>query len=309
MTLPRRATDSVDPVIDIRHLSRTFGRQPALADFTLAVPRGCVLGLVGVNGSGKTTLIKHILGLLKAQSGRVRVFGLDPVADPVGVLSRIGYLSEDCDLPDWMTVAELLRYTAAFYPGWDFELVERWRQLFQLHPTSRVRALSRGLRARLGLLTALGHRPELLILDEPSAGLDPLARRDILAGVVRTVADEGHTVLFSSHLLDEVERIADRIALVDGGRLVFHGPLDEVQQRHRRLTLRFGEPRPVPPTLAGVLAWQGDGQEWTALCERPTEELRQAISHTGGRIVEEAVPGLDEVFAAHAGGYRNREED
>jgi ABC-2 type transport system ATP-binding protein len=291
-----------ESVLEVRDLTRTFGTMKALDGLSLSVARGTVLGLVGVNGSGKTTLIKHVLGLLRPQVGCVRVFGLDPVADPVGVLSRIGYVSEDCDLPGWMRVDELLRYTSAFYSGWDFDLAEGLRRQFKLEPGVKVNALSRGLRARMGLLLALAHRPELLVLDEPSGGLDPLARRDILQAVVRNVAGEGRTVLFSSHLLDEVERIADEIVLIDGGRLIFRGPLDEVRGRHRRLTLHFREPRSAPPSLDGVLLWEGGGHEWTAVIEGPAEEVRAAAAGVGGELVEQGVPGLAEVFAAHAGG-------
>lgn len=291
-------------IIDIRDLSRRFGRNPALDRVSLAVPRGVVLGLVGVNGSGKTTLLKHVLGLLRAEAGSVRVFGLDPVDQPVLTLSRIGYVGEDCDLPNWMRVRELIRYTAAFYPRWDDAYAEGLRDGFGLAPSARVGALSRGLRARLALLLALAHRPELLVLDEPSGGLDPLARRDILAAIVRDVAGEGRTVLFSSHLLDEVERIADHIALIDGGRLAFCGELEAVRDRHRRLTLRFDEPRAGPPALVGVLAWEGEGREWTAVCAASREEVERLA---GGRVVEEAAPRLEELFAAHAGAGRRAE--
>src|SRR5262249_43351922 len=160
------------------------------------VPRGAVFGLVGANGAGKTTLIKHVLGLLRAAAGSVRVFGRDPVADPVGVLSHVGYLSEEPDLPGWMRVAELLRYTRAFYPGWDDAYAERLRRDFGLDPAARVKHLSKGQRARAGLLIALAYRPDLLVLDEPSTGLDPVVRRDILEAIIRTVAEEGRTVLF-----------------------------------------------------------------------------------------------------------------
>lgn len=129
--------------------------------------------MIGGNGAGKTTLLQHILGLLKAQSGSVKVFGLDPVANPVGVLGRIGYLSEDRHLPNWMRVGELMRYTQAFYPGWDETYAEELREAFDLEPNARVANLSRDQRARAGLLIALAHRPDLLVLDEPSSGLDP----------------------------------------------------------------------------------------------------------------------------------------
>src|SRR5205814_3392491 len=151
-----------DPVIEITSLTRRFGATTALDGVTLALPRGAVYGLVGANGAGKTTLIRHILGLLRAEHGSVRVFGLDPVADPVGVLSRIGYLSEENDLPGWMRVDELIRYTSAFYSKWDDAYAEELRRAFALDPAAKIKELSRGQRARAGLLIALAYRPELL---------------------------------------------------------------------------------------------------------------------------------------------------
>ena len=168
-----------DAVIAIATLSRRFGAITALNGVSLSIARGAVHGLVGPNGAGKTTLIKHILGLYRAEAGSVRVFGLDPVADPVGVLSRIGYLSEDNDLPLWMRVDELLRYSRAFYPAWDDAYADELRRAFGLDPAAQIKTLSRGQKARAGLLVALALRPELLVLDEPSSGLDPIVRRDM----------------------------------------------------------------------------------------------------------------------------------
>jgi ABC-2 type transport system ATP-binding protein len=222
----------LDTVIEISQLSRRFGTKQALSSVTLSLPRGGVYGLVGANGAGKTTLIKHLLGLLKAQRGSVRVLGLDPASDPVGVLSRVGYLSEENDLPGWMSVDELIRYTRAFYPGWDDAYAEELSQRFALDPVARIGSLSKGQKARAGLLVALAYRPELLILDEPSSGLDPIVRRDILGAVMRTIADEGRTVLFSSHLLDEVEEVADHVTMMSRGRIVLSGPLKEIKASH-----------------------------------------------------------------------------
>src|SRR5262249_29275428 len=196
--------DANEAVVEVRELTRRFGAKVALDRVSLEVPCGAVFGLVGANGAGKTTLIRHVLGLLRAQAGAVRVFGRDPVADPAGVLGRIGYLSEENDLPGWMRVAELLRYSRAFYPRWDDAYAEELRKTFERPAGARVGSLSKGQRARVGLLIALAYRPELLVLDEPSSGLDPLVRRDILGAIIRTIAEEGRTVLFSSHLLDEV---------------------------------------------------------------------------------------------------------
>jgi ABC-2 type transport system ATP-binding protein len=290
-----------EAVIQVQGVTRRFGATVALDAVSLTVPRGSVFGLVGANGAGKTTFIRHVLGLLRAVTGTVRVFGLDPVMDPVGVLGRVGYLSEDRDLPGWMRVDELLRYTRAFYPKWDAAYAEELRAAFELDPNARVRNLSRGQIARAGLLVALAHRPDLLVLDEPSSGLDPVVRRDILAAIIRTIADEGRTVLFSSHLLDEVERVSDHVALIHRGKVALCAPLDAVKENHRCVTLRFAEPRAQPPALAAVLAWEGSGHEWTALCNGGLGALRAAADGWGARVVAERVPSLDEIFVARVG--------
>jgi ABC-2 type transport system ATP-binding protein len=265
------------------------------------VTRGAVHGLVGANGAGKTTLIKHVLGLLRAQSGSVRVFGLDPVADPVCVLSRIGYLSEEKDLPGWMRVDELIRYSRAFYPAWDDVYAEELRQTFALDPTMKIRELSRGQKAQAGLLIALAYRPELLVLDEPSSGLDPIVRRDILGAIIRTIASEGRTVLFSSHLLDEVEQVADHVTMIDQGRIAHSAPLEALKESYRCVTVRFAESRPRPPAVAGALCWDGGDREWTTVVDRDSGDLEGAVASLGGRVVAERAPSLDEIFIAHVG--------
>ena len=239
------------PVISISGLTRRFGATTALASVSLSMPRGAVYGLVGANGAGKTTLIKHLLGLLRPDSGSVRVFGLDPIAEPVAVLSRIGYLSEENDLPGWMRVDELTRYTRAFYPAWDDGYAEDLRHAFALDPNATIKSLSKGQKARAGLLVALAHRPELLVLDEPSSGLDPIVRRDILGAVMRTIADEGRTVLFSSHLLEEVEQVADHVTMISEGRIALSAPLDVIRQSHRSLAAAFLAHVGTPAPLSG----------------------------------------------------------
>ncbi|HEY2584782.1 MAG TPA: ABC transporter ATP-binding protein [Tepidisphaeraceae bacterium] len=288
--------------VEFRHVSRRFGGKLALDDVSLSVPAGTVLGLVGENGAGKTTLIRHVLGLLKAEAGSVRVFGMDPVREPVRVLSRIGYLSEEPDLPGWMRVHELLRYVAAFYPTWDPQYAEQLRRDFALDPMAKVKHLSKGQRARAGLLAALAYRPDLLLLDEPSSGLDPIVRRDILGAIVRTIAEQGRTVIFSSHLLTEVERISDRIAIIKTGRTLFCDSLDGIRSRHCRLTLRLDEPRTAPPEVAGALSWEGSGQEWTAVFAAPADDVRIDAAGAGAEVVEQFPLNLDEIFVAHAGG-------
>lgn len=285
-------------VIELHGLSRRFGEKLALNNISLNVPRGTVFGLVGENGAGKTTLIRHVLGLCRAQSGQVSVFDKDPVADPVGVLSRIGYLSEERDLPDWMTIGELMHYTQAFYANWDETYANELRQTFELAEKQRVKTLSRGQRARAGLLIALAHRPELLLLDEPSSGLDAVVRRDILGAIIRTVADEGRTVLFSSHLLDEVERVCDQVAMIHQGQMVLCDAVATIVQSHRRLTLRYGDAQQSPPALPGGLSCTGAGREWTYLCNGERDRLMSAAVELGAEVVDEEAASLDEIFVA-----------
>lgn len=291
-----------DNIIEIRGLVRTFGRKRALDNINLTLQRGTVLGLVGQNGAGKTTIIKHILGLLRAEQGTVRVFGKDPVSDPPGVLSRIGYLSEEGDLPLWMRVDELMRYSEAFYPGWDDNYAQSLRKEFGLSLDSRLGNLSKGQRARAGLMVALAYRPDLMLLDEPSSGLDPVVRRDILAAIIRTIATEGRTVLFSSHLLSEVEQVSDRIAMVCNGRLILDDDLASIKETHHRIDLVFNVSRGEPPALPGAVGWRGAGHHWSALWQGDTRQLEAAVAMVGGQILDRGGASLDDIFVAHVGG-------
>jgi ABC-2 type transport system ATP-binding protein len=200
-----------------------------------------------------------------------------------------------------MRVDELVRYSRAFYPAWDDAYAEELRQAFALHPTARIKDLSKGQKARAGLLVALAHRPELLLLDEPSSGLDPVVRRDILEAILRTIAHEGRTVLFSSHLLEEVERVADHITMISHGRIALSAPLVAIKESHRHVTVRLAQSRPEPPRVAGILRWDGGGEEWTAVYCGDSGELQAAVAGWGARIVASRVPSLDEIFVAHVG--------
>ncbi len=289
----------VPAVIRVEHVSRRYGAKQALEDISLELPAGVVLGLVGANGAGKTTLIKHVLGLLRPQRGTVRVFGLDPVGQPVAVLGRLGYLSEDRDLPPWMTVAQLIGYSRAFYPSWDREYAESLRQQFQLPSKAVIRTLSKGELAKAGLLVALAHRPELLVLDEPSSGLDPIVRRELLEAVVRSVAQEGRTVLFSSHLLDEIARVSDQVAMLVQGRLVLHGSLDQILEAHRRLVIRLPKESALQ-VLPGALTMSGGPEEWTVISNGTHAELLGALRECRGEVVEESPATFEEIFHARA---------
>lgn len=293
---------SSENIIEVQGLSRSFGKKDALRDISLSVKPGQVFGLVGENGAGKTTLIRHLLGAYKAKTGTVRVFGMDPVASPVSVLARIGYLSEDRDLPLWMKLRELMAYTAAFYPDWDQPFAEELGNRFGLPLDTKLKALSRGEKAKAGLLVALAHRPELLLLDEPSSGLDAVARKDILGEVIRSVAEEGRTVIFSSHLLDEVERVSDHVAMIHQGVVTVDMSMDDLKESHHRFLVRFSEGMGRFPDMAGVLHVEGSDREWRVLCSGAREELIGLLQEMGGQLLETTVPTLDEIFVARAKG-------
>jgi ABC-2 type transport system ATP-binding protein len=201
-----------------------------------------------------------------------------------------------------MRVGELLRYTQAFFPNWDETYAEELREAFDLDNSAKIKTLSRGQRARAALLVTLAHRPELLVLDEPSSGLDPVVRRDILGAIIRTIADEGRTVLFSSHLLDEVERVADRVAIIHQGRIILTSQMDEIKESHRRVTLRFGRPLERAPSLVGTLSCSGNGTEWTYICSGEADQLRHAAEAMGATVVGDAALSLDEIFISRVNG-------
>lgn len=289
---------ATDFPVEIEGLSRTFGAKQALNDVSIRVPRGCVFGLLGESGAGKTTLIRHLLGLMKPQRGTVRVVGRDPVKEPESVLSQIGYLSEDRDMPGWMRVRELMRYTQGFYPDWDQNYADELIKRFDLAVEQKVRTLSRGQLAKTGLVTALAHRPDLLILDEPNSGLDVVVRRHILDAVMRAVAGEGRTVLFSSHLMDEVEAVSDYVAILHRGNLVLCDTLETIRSMHRKVTVKFDEAQQHGPRVEGVLLWEGRGAEWSALCTGNGDAMKQAQADHGFRIVEDGAPSLEDIFVA-----------
>jgi len=299
--LSTEAPGRTAPAIEIRNLSRRFGGNDALSDVSLTIPRGVVFGLVGTNGAGKTTLIRHVMGLLRAQSGSVAVFGLDPVSNPTAVLSRVGYLSELNELPEWMRVDELIRFTRPFYPNWDDSYARKLQEMFELDPRKRIHQLSKGQRARVGLVLALSYRAELLILDEPSSGLDPLVRRDILRAVIETIVHEGRTVLFSSHLLDEVERVADQVAIIHGGRILRHDALDALKSSYHRLVLHFDHAVTSPPATEGFFNWQGGDRHWSAYFHGAADEAARVTSQLDARLVDSTTPSLNEIFLALVG--------
>ena len=231
-----------DPfVIETRALCKQYGTVEALAGLDLRVPGGAIHGFLGRNGTGKTTTIKILLGMTRPTRGEGRVFGLSAAdrTSSVAIRRRTAFVSEEKDLYDYMTVAEIIRFTAGFYPRWRRDLEQRYVESFELPKERKIRTLSRGTRTKLALLLALCRSAELLVLDEPTSGLDPAAAEHVLQTLVGSVAAGDTTIFFSSHQIGEVEQIADRITVIDRGRSVVAGPLDQLRDRFRRIQLVF----------------------------------------------------------------------
>ena len=217
------------PAIALAGVSKRFGGRLAVDNLTFQVPEGSVCGFLGRNGAGKSTAIRMMMNLLDPTAGTITLLGMDSRRDHTALMARVGYVSETPVLYEWMKVKQAVRFTADFYARWNHRRVDDLLDRFAIDREQKVRHLSRGMHAQLALALALGGDPELLILDEPATGLDVLVRRDFLASIIQVIQQEGRTVLFSSHLLHEVERVADQVVILDNGRLVQSGSIEELK--------------------------------------------------------------------------------
>jgi ABC-2 type transport system ATP-binding protein len=263
--------------IELTGVSRRFGKATAVDDLTLRIPHGHTFGLIGPNGAGKSTIIKMLMGLLQPQAGRIRVLGIDVFAEPSRMKKRVGYVPEVPRMYRWMRVGELISFSRAFYPTWNEDECARLLDLFALDLAKKVEHLSKGMAAKLSLLLALAHDPEVLILDEPTSGLDPLVREEFLDGVLAAICKRRRTVLFSSHALEDVRRLADTVGLLYEGRLLLERGVEELLTSARRIraVLRDGcLPRHEPP---GVVWQHIERREWLLTVSDFTPHLMQTL--------------------------------
>lgn len=264
-------TDSSDYAIETGGVGRSFGGTAALRDFTLRVPRGGIYGFLGRNGAGKTTAIKILAGLIKPDRGSVRVFGRDPFGFTPEDRQRVGYLSEKQILPPAVTVKRLLNFCAAIYPRWDHALADRLLVRFQIERQRMIGSLSQGSQRQVAFMLALAQRPELLLLDEPASTLDAVARREFLDEILGLLREYGPTVFLSSHILSDIERVADHIGILVEGTLKISEPLDRLKDTVKRVRF-YGFSRDASAfVLPGALRAERSGNEWLALvrCEDP----------------------------------------
>jgi ABC-2 type transport system ATP-binding protein len=291
-----------DPVIDIRSVSKRFGKRQILHDLNLTVNRGQTFAFLGRNGAGKTTTIRMLLGLHKPDTGTVRVLGLDPAKDAMEIRRRVGYLAEDQHMFGWMTCAQLIKFTAPFYPTWNDDWANHLAKKFELPIKTKVKHLSKGQSVRLGLLLALSHHPRLIILDDPTLGLDPIVRKEFLRDLVAHFHGSAVTIFFSSHLLYEVEPVADSVAILDRGSIVRHSPTEQLRDSVKQIIMPAFEYDSIAP-LAGTLDVKRRGHQVAVVVEDVERAVRDVERTAATYDVIDL--NLDEIFEAYVIGKRD----
>jgi len=284
-------------VLEVRGLRRHFGKVPAVDGVDLTVREGEIYGFLGINGAGKTTTIRALMGIIAAEAGTISLLGETTRRTSVAQKRRIGYVSQEQNFYPWMTCAALGRFVGAFYPTWDGAEFARLLSVLEVPAERRVSELSGGMRAKLALALALAPRPALLILDEPTAGLDPVARREFMQLIVAQARQHRRTTLFSSHLIDEVERTADRVGIIHRGRMHFEGSLRELRGLVRRVRVPLGVEFVPPPDFELWRDEPQDGVRTLALRAAPT--AWDGLALPPGAVVEEL--SLEDAFIACVG--------
>jgi ABC-2 type transport system ATP-binding protein len=301
----------MNAIIETRGLSRCFGRfKPveAVHDLDLTIPEGSICAFLGPNGAGKTTTIKLLMNLLRPTGGTARVLGTDARRLGPAQWQQIGYVSENQHLHEWMTVQQLLDYCRPFYPTWDDAFAKKLLADFALPPDRKIKHLSRGMKMKASLLSSIAYRPRLLVLDEPFSGLDPLARDELLSGMLELTTQEKWTIFVSSHDVDEVERLADWVAILNGGRLLLSEPVADLQTRFRRIELILSDPRESLPTLPPT--WLG-AEHAERVIRATVTDFREAETESIARALfpplqsfTAAPMSLREIFIALARAHR-----
>jgi ABC-2 type transport system ATP-binding protein len=285
------------PYVVATELSKAFGAKTVLDHLSFAVEPGDVVGVLGKNGAGKTTLLELVLGFTPPTGGHVEVFGHDSYRLPGSAKARVGFVPQQDELVNQLTAHDQLKLIRSFYPSWDDALVGRLVDAWDIDLGERVRSMSVGQRQKLSIMLALGHRPDLLMLDEPVASLDPLARRHFLQQIVEVAADGNRAVVFSSHIVSDIERLASRIWILKDGRLHWHGDFDDLKESIVRVhlnTLRAPLSQPIPNTLS---VEHGDGYAIAVVHGWNAELEAEIAALTGAELTVEGL-ALEDIFLA-----------
>ncbi|MFM7148807.1 MAG: ABC transporter ATP-binding protein [Gemmataceae bacterium] len=288
----------METVIQTEGLTKFYGGRKVVDRLELTVPAGAVYALLGDNGAGKSTTIRMLMGLLPADGGKAEILGMDCWKAAHSLRLRVGYVPEKPKFYDWMTVEEIGRFTGGFYPAGYFERYRSLLDRFGLPGGEKLKALSKGGYAKVGLALALAHDPQVLILDEPTSGLDLFTRREFLSSMVELAA-EGKTILISSHGVAEVERVASHVAFLSEGRLLLHGTLDELRQRLLRVRVRHDGSIVDASGLGSVLHHEMESQEWEVVLLDPNRPALEAFRvRTGVLAYEDGFLRLEEMYTA-----------
>jgi ABC-2 type transport system ATP-binding protein len=295
-SLPAIPESPGKPVLTVSRLSKSFARREVLRELDWQVPAGRVIGLLGRNGAGKTTLLRCLLGLSPIDHGEISLFG-EPMTEPGGErMHRIGFVPQTFDLFPWMKVRAYLDFTAAFYARWNAPLADRLLGDWQLDPKQKIGQLSQGQRQKLAIVRAIAPEPDLLVLDEPVASLDPQARRAFMAELLELMRAPGKTVIFSTHITADLERADADIALLRDGRIQFTRPLAELRTRLRRVVLTRAGGWPHAPVVAGLLKATTKGDRAELLVEDPVLESLEALAAREGAAMQIETPTLEDLF-------------
>jgi ABC-2 type transport system ATP-binding protein len=292
---------NTNPVIDIDHLTKYYGSREIVRDLSLKVPSGSIYGFLGRNGTGKTTTIRILLGLEDPTRGRTRVFGEDSQKLSPATRARIGYLPEGHHVYGWMTVKECGQFQGSYFPTWNQEIFEAVITHFRLTAKMKAGHLSRGQRAGLCLAMTLAPEPELLVLDDPALGLDPVARRSLLQSMLYVTRHPNRTILFSSHLLSDVERVADRIVVLDGGVLRADCSVELFRQRLRHYVLKFRDTPPPTPEIPGLLESFRTDHELALTVANPSPDIEAQLGALRPESLEPVEMTLEDAFISYVG--------
>ncbi len=288
-------------IIKTNSLHKSFKENHVLNGLEMQIEAGQVVGLLGTNGSGKTTLIKCLLGLLKPTAGECSVFGECSWDLSASAKSRLGYVSQEFALLPWMTVEGMADYTGAFYERWDYAFVKTLIKEWKLKATERVGVLSVGQRQKLAVILALGHHPELLILDEPVASLDPVARRQFLQSLIEFTEHEENTILFSTHITSDLERVASHVVFLQDGKVDFTGELDELKQQVKRIRISSENNLPSNLRVPGTLRSEVNGKFALLAVKGFHNGSLEAISEQHQATVNVEDLNLEEIFLELSG--------
>ncbi|MCK4293252.1 MAG: ABC transporter ATP-binding protein [Planctomycetes bacterium] len=284
-------------IVQMQGVSKRFGKTQALASVDLSIFKGSIIGLAGANGAGKSTLLRHIIGLYLADEGRCTTFGCNAAKLGPEELGRIGYVHQEGELIDWMKAGQLIRYVSAYYPNWNKELEAKYVADYEISTEARVGSLSPGQRQKLAILLAIGFEPELLILDEPAAALDPVMRANFLDLLLQFIQDENRTIIISSHILSDIEKVIDHLVIMKTGRILLDLGFDELRERYSRVRLSAlsGELPGELPFTNVLDCRRANGEAILTVENCPPEQLQQQAESLNCRADIQTLP-LEDIY-------------